>query len=187
MKKQNKKNKQTKETPLLKLDIGCGKNKKPDFYGVDAIKFEGVDLVYDIRKTPWPWKDNSVEEIHTSHFVEHLTSDERCKFANEAYRILKPDGKVTIVVPHYASGRAYGDPTHMWPPVSEMWFYYLGKEWRDKEAPHTNKLFTCNFESTWGYGLHPMLVTRNQEFQQFALNFYREAVQDIHATLIAKK
>ena len=69
-----------------------------------------------------------------------------------------------------------------------MWFYYLSREWRAKNAPHTDKEhwplgFDCDFEATWGYGLHASLLTRNVEFQQFALNFYREAAQDIHATL----
>ena len=32
-----------------------------------------------------------------------------------------------------------------------------------------------------------MLTTRNGEFQQFAMQFYKEAAQDTHATLICKK
>jgi ubiquinone/menaquinone biosynthesis C-methylase UbiE len=188
----NNKKKTAKKAPKsapvseLKLDIGCGTNKKEGFLGIDILKFDGVDVVLDVRKTPWPWKDNSVDEMHSSHFLEHLTADERCRFMNEAYRVLKPKAKMTIVVPHWASGRAFGDPTHQWPPISEFWFYYLDKKWREKEAPHTNSLLKCDFESTWGYSVHQLLTTRNQEFQQFAINFYKEAVQDIIATVIKR-
>ena len=78
--------------------------------------------------------------------------------------------------------RAYGDLTHQWPPVSEFWFYYLNAEWRKVNAPH-NDGYTCDFDATWGYSLHPSLNVRNVEYQQFALNAHKEAAQDIVATL----
>ena len=174
-----------------RLDIGCGKNKKEGFTGVDQYKMPGVDVVMDVRK-PWPWKDSSVEEIHCSHFVEHLSGPERVHFVNEVFRVLKPGAKATLITPHWASNRAYGDFTHQWPPVAEMWFYYLSKEWREEQAPHTDEKYNkngykCDLEATWGYSLHPALLNRNQDFQQDALQFKKEAAQDIIATLVAKK
>lgn len=178
-------------SPLVKLDFGCGPNKKEGFLGCDRIAFEGVDYVIDLGKERWPFEDNSVAEGHTSHFVEHLTATERIHFCNELYRVLVPGGKCQVVIPSWSSCRAYGDPTHQWPPVSEFWFYYLDKGWRMQNAPHTDikhwpQGYSCDFEGTWGYGLHAMALTRNQEWQQFAINFYKEIVQDIHATLTKK-
>ncbi len=71
---------------MIKLDIGCGKNKTKSndqfpFTGVDVLAFDGVDLVLDVRQTPWPWADESVDEVFSSHFLEHLDGDERiCLF-----------------------------------------------------------------------------------------------------------
>jgi hypothetical protein len=172
----------TMELPRpLKLDLGCGKNKREGFLGVDVRSFPGVDIVTDIRGK-WMWSDNTVEEVNCSHFLEHLTASERIHFVNELYRVMKPGAKATIVVPHWCSTRAYGDLTHQWPPVSEFWFYYLGKNWRDENAPH-NDGYTCDFDATWGYGMHGALMVRNEEFRQFAINFYKEAATDIIATL----
>lgn len=176
---------QEQPKPLLKLDLGCGKNKKDGFIGVDSRDFEGVDQVVDLRQ-PWPWDDASVEEVHCSHFVEHLTGAERIHFVNELYRVLIPGGKMLMVTPHWNASRAYGDLTHQWPPVSEFWFYYLSKEWRAVNAPH-NDGYTCDFEVTWGYSLHPNIMSRSQDHQMFALANYRDAAQDIIATLVAKK
>lgn len=177
----------------VKLDLGCGTNKREGFIGVDSIAFEGVDIVADLNER-WPFEDQSVDEVHSSHTVEHLTAEQRVHYVNELYRVLKVGAKATIICPHWASCRAYGDPTHQWPPISEFWFYYLSREWRlggknnPPQAPHTDikywdKGFDCDFEATWGYGVHPNIQTRNQEFQEFAVNYYKEAVQDIHATL----
>ena len=197
--------------PLLKLDIGCGKNKKPGFHGVDSIAFDGVDTVLNVvkrvgvRSKPaddpladtlyeyikWPYEDNSVEEIHMSHALEHFDQFERAHIFNEMHRVLIKGGKALITVPHWASNRAYGDFTHKWPAVSEMTFYYLNKDWRAGNAPHNDgqyvpHLLTCDFDATWGYSMHPTLTTRNSEYQQHALTFWKEAAQDLIATLTRK-
>jgi SAM-dependent methyltransferase len=175
----------------IRLDLGSGPGKKPNFIGVDQTAFPGVDVVLDLRK-PWPWKDNSVEEVHSSHFIEHLwnTPDrpERVHFVNELWRVLKPGAKATIIAPYWSSGRAYGDFTHCYPPVAAFWFFYLKKDWREVNAPHDdikwNPLgYTCNFECTWGFALHPEVANRNQEYQQYAMQFLIEATPDVIATL----
>jgi SAM-dependent methyltransferase len=172
----------------IKLDLGCGPGKKAGFTGVDQTAFPGVDIVHDLKKK-WPWKDGSIEEVHSGHFLEHLDSMERIHFYNELHRVLKPGAKATIITPHWASCRAYGDPTHKWPPVSEFAWYYLKRDWRMANAPHadiTNLAggFACNFEVTWGYGLEPGVAARNQEYQQHAMTYFKEAISDMFATLV---
>lgn len=170
-----------------RIDLGCGPNKKAGFYGVDSIEFPNVDVVMDLREV-WPFEDNSIEEVHSSHFIEHLTAMERVHFFNELYRVLKVGAKATIITPHWASCRAYGDPTHQWPPMSEFAWFYLSKTWRDGNAPHTDSKnlkggFNCNFEVTWGYSLEPGVAMKNQEYQQHAMTYFKEAAQDMIATL----
>lgn len=173
-------------TELLKLDLGCGKNPKEGFVGVDALDF-GQKIITDLRK-PWPWSDNSVEEVNCSHFVEHLNASDRIHFVNELYRVLIPDGKAFVAVPHWNSPRAYGDLTHQWPPISEWWFLYLNKEWRDSQAPHSAYDPKVNFEITYGYSLRSdIAANRNEGFQQYAMANYKDAIQDILSTWIAKK
>lgn len=177
--------------PLLKLDLGCGKNKKPGFLAVDRRSFDGVDVVADLTQ-PWPWANDSVEEIHMSHVLEHFTGRERVHVFNEMHRVLVKGGKATIATPHWASNRAYGDFTHQWPPVSEMLYFYLSKTWRDLNAPDNDAQwnpegYTCDFEATWGYTLHPELATKSADRVAFSTQFYKEACQDLIATLTAKK
>lgn len=166
----------------MKIDIGCGTKKTEGHVGMDRISFPGVDLVLEIGKDRWPFDDASVDEAKADHFVEHLTAPERIHFANELWRVLKPGGKCQVATPHWCSARAYGDLTHQWPPVSESWFWHLNKKWRYENAPH-GQAYNCNFEFTFGYAIHPQLQARNAEFQGFAASFYKEAAQDMIATL----
>lgn len=167
----------------MKLDLGCGTKKKEGFTGVDAINFPGVDVVLNVGKDPWPWKDGEVEEVHCSHMIEHLTWPERVHFFNELCRVMKQGAKCQLIFPHWASMRYYGDPTHE-SPFSEFAFYYLLKSWRDANAPHVG--YTCDFDATWGFSLRQDLMTRNAEYQRYAIENFKEAIQDIIATLVKR-
>lgn len=175
----------------IRIDIGCGMNKRAGFIGMDRRRFPCVDVVHDINDYPWPWEDESVSEVHCSHVLEHLDHNrhnpERVCFANELYRILTPSGSAEIITPHWASARAYGDFTHADKPVSETFFLYLSRDWRIKNAPDNdiewNKDgYTCDFLVEWGTSLDAYTALRNQEYQQFATRYYREAAQDIVST-----
>lgn len=171
----------------MKIDIGCGPNKEAGFVGMDAIAFDGVDIVCNVGKDKWPLSDDSVEEARASHVLEHLTAEERIHFANELWRVLKKGGKCLIITPHWASARAYGDLTHQWPPVSEFWYPYLNAEWRRVNAPH-NTAYQCNFETpSGGYVLREDLQIRNHDYQQYALINFKEAAQDLAQTITAIK
>lgn len=182
--------------PNVRLNLGSGPNKMPGFLSVDQIAFPGVDVVADLNGQ-WPWEDNSIEEVFSSHCIEHFDAVQRVHFVNELYRVLKPrpngttpeikTGQATIIAPHWSSCRAYGDPTHEWPPVSEFWFFYLSEAWRMQNAPHTDIRnwsggFSCNFAVQWGYSLDADTAARNQEYAQYAMGHYINCCQDIQAT-----
>ena len=168
----------------LRLDLGCGRNPRSGYIGVDLRDY-GQTVVADLR-APWPWADDSVEDVHCSHFLEHLTAVERMHFVNELYRVLVPGGSCRLIVPHWASAIAYGDLTHQWPPVSEYWFFYLSKSWRERNAAH-NDIYQCDFDTQWTYSLHQNIVQQSPDYQQHAALFWKEACQEIIATLVARK
>lgn len=177
-------------TEPLKLDLGCGTRKKEGFIGVDRRKFDGVDVVADLNDR-WPWPNDCVAEIEMSHCLEHFTGVQRVHIVNEMYRVMQKGATAHIAVPYWASNRAYGDFTHQWPPMGEMWFYYLSREWRLANAPDNDiswnpQGYDCDFECTWGYSLHPDFQSRNQERQTFAIQWYKDAVFDIITTMTKK-
>jgi len=194
----------------LRLDLGCGPNKRQDgeWTGVDVLPFDGkVDMVMDLLKLRpgvqewqtlgrpktdghdiferWPWANDSVDEVSCSHFLEHLSQKERVFFFNELYRVMKVDAKAQITTPHWASNRAYGDLTHEWPPVAEMLWYYLDKNWRSGNAPHV--ALNCDFAVTWGYNLAQPWPSKTPEVQAQALAHYKEVAQDMIATAVKRK
>jgi SAM-dependent methyltransferase len=198
------------ERNLLRLDLGSGKGGKVpqgwepgQYVRVDRVKHKEVDRVVDLaersasftnsadRNAPhggrfkaWPWKANSVDEVWADYLVHYLTASERVHFANELYRVLKPGARCSVIVPHWAAAKAYGDVRVQWPPVSEMWFHTLNKQWREQQNCADESGYTCDFDCTVGYGLHPGIIGRNTEYQQNAVTFWKEACQDIIGALV---
>jgi SAM-dependent methyltransferase len=95
---------------MKKLNLGCGNDIKKDYVNLDFIKQPGVDVVHDLNKFPWPFKDNTFDEIYASHVLEHV--EDLTKTMEEIIRISKPESKIKIRVPHFSCGVSYRDPTH---------------------------------------------------------------------------
>jgi SAM-dependent methyltransferase len=172
-----------KEDDLLRIDLGTGKgmNKPTGFIGVDIVKNAAVDKVVDLRKK-WPWKTGTVDELNANYLIQYFRPDDRIHFVNEAYRVLKVGGKLSVTVPHWCASKAWGDIASFYPPVAESWFMLLNKAYRDS-LNFIPIQYQCNFDFTLGYSLHPQIQSRNQEYIQDAITWKKEAAQDICATL----
>jgi len=102
------------KTPKVIVNIGCGKTKIPKSIGVDVVNIPNyTDVVHDLNQTPYPFRANSVDEIHMYHVLEHL--HEPIKKMEEIHRILKPGGVIHIRVPHFSAQGAFSDLTHIRP------------------------------------------------------------------------
>ena len=85
-----------------KLNLGPGTNwKRPGWTTMDCYK--KCDVNVDFRKKePFPFEDNTISIIFTSHMLEHMDNEAGINIVNESYRVLKPGGILRIVVPDLA-------------------------------------------------------------------------------------
>jgi predicted SAM-dependent methyltransferase len=77
---------------------------------LDLRPFPGVDIVHDVSEH-WPFLNQRFEEIHANHVLEHV--HQLIFVMNEAWRCLRPAGKIYISVPWWSGTWARGDPTHV--------------------------------------------------------------------------
>lgn len=92
------------------IDLGCGPNKLNNSIGIDVLDIDNVDFVANLEEGLDFLPDNSVDEINTRHFLEHIINFE--KLMVEMCRVLKPKGKINITVPHFSNPYYYSDYTH---------------------------------------------------------------------------
>ncbi len=98
------------------INIGCGKLVKKStsnikWINLDAEKWEGVDIIHNLEKTPLPFKDNSIDGIYASHILEHVTN--LTELLKDLHRICKKNAIIRIRVPYFASADAYCNHTHV--------------------------------------------------------------------------
>jgi hypothetical protein len=169
----------------MKIDIGCGDNKKEGFTGIDKFKTDSTDMVVDLFAFPWPLEFESVEEVHCSHFFEHVPKEIRAKFMEELHRVMKVGAKATFITP--CGDRALQDATHEWPPIVPGSYLYFNADWRKQnKLQHGFYDIKADFDYSYGYGLAPDIAVRNADFQAFAVAHYNNAVTDLHVTLTKK-
>ncbi len=133
----------------------------------------------------WPWAADSIDDVKIVNVLQFLTPAQRIHFVNELHRVLKKGSKAQIIAPHWCASRAHGDLAFVYPPIAEAWFPHLNAEWRKAQAPW-GKHYKCDFDHTLGYGLHPSITSRNPDYQNNAVTFWKEAAQDVICTLIKR-
>ncbi len=93
----------------IKLDIGCGDYPIEWFLGVDKRNIKNATYIVNLDKEKLPFKDESVDEIYSSHFLEHVQDVETVFL--EFIRVLKVWSTMKIKVPFYSSPVAF-DSSH---------------------------------------------------------------------------
>lgn len=169
----------------MKIDLGCGDNKREGFTGIDKFKTSSTDIEHDLFSFPWPVESDTVEEAHCSHFFEHVPKEVRARFMEELHRVLKVGSKATFITP--CGDRALQDATHEWPPIVPGSYLYFNKKWReDNKLQHGFYDIKCDFDYSYGFALAPAVAARNPEYQAFAVAHYNNAATDLHVTLTKK-
>ena len=83
---------------MRKLNLGCGPKPLEGYINIDLVKEFNPDIVRNIERG-LPFDDNSVDEIFTSHFLEHIDPDLIHFVMYEIWRVCKHGAEVSIIVP----------------------------------------------------------------------------------------
>lgn len=87
----------------MKLNLGCYKDYREGYINLDKKKYKGIrkpDVIWDLNKFPYPFKDNTFEEVLANLVLEHLYRSKLGKIFEELYRICKNDAIIKIKVPY---------------------------------------------------------------------------------------
>ncbi len=91
----------------MKLDLGCGASKHPDFFGIDRRPQDGVDLVWDVNNGI-PLPDDSVEWVMASRSLPYIQN--LYTVLSEIYRISIHKAVICILAPYAHSFKTATNP-----------------------------------------------------------------------------
>ena len=155
-------------TQLPILDVGCGINKFPGAIGIDRNPNARPDVIADLDRFAFPFRDGSFREIRAVHVIEHVENVIRT--LEEFYRLAAPGARVLIVTPHYTDFSSFCDPTHRW-HLNSFSLRYFGDDHggfayysraRFREISTHVKLLTL-----WRYLGFEFLVNASRRFRRF--------------------
>jgi len=115
----------------LRLNLGAGSQAEPGWVNHDQFDQPGIDVVWDLDQFPWPFDDDSADEIKAFDVYEHV--DEPLGFMCESWRILKPDGLLYIHTTWVDFRESFHDPTHKrFCTETSFDFWVPGTYWNDR-------------------------------------------------------
>ncbi len=126
----------------MRLNLGCGSRKLEGFVNVDKYPGCAPDLVHDLEQLPWPFPDDSAEEVVLRHVLEHLGRETSVYLGlmGELWRVCAPGATLRITVPHPRHDDYLGDPTHVRPITVqglELFSQAKNREWAAAGRPNT--------------------------------------------------
>lgn len=106
------------------LDVGCGVKKFTGSIGIDNNPRTKADVLCDLDHFPYPFRDNSFDQLRAIHVIEHVADVIRTM--EEFHRLVRPGGNVILETPHYTDFSSFCDPTHRW-HLNSFSFRYFGE------------------------------------------------------------
>jgi SAM-dependent methyltransferase len=107
------------------LDVGCGANKYPGAIGIDRNAASRADVLCDLDRFPYPFREGSFDRIRAVHVIEHVA--DVLATMEEFHRLLAPRGRLLLVTPHFSDFSSFCDPTHR-RHLSSFSFRYFGED-----------------------------------------------------------
>jgi predicted SAM-dependent methyltransferase len=139
----------------LKLNIGCGPNRKEGWVNIDLTP--EAELSLDMRERI-PFDDGSAIIIYSEHFFEHLDYPDDAKhFLRECFRVLEPNGIIRVGVPDTLL------PLLDYAGVGDGWWLQACKnrefwrpDWCKTRLDHINFHFRQGTEHRYAYDFETM-------------------------------
>ena len=122
---------------------------------VARLKELGGEALQYMAPDPLPFLDASVDFVHCSHLVEHLSPDDVHALLREWDRVLRPGGVLVISAP-LLWALFYGDLTHVRPYEPEVFLKYLGGSAGARSREVVSAAYEV-LETTYRYETRPVL------------------------------
>lgn len=119
--------------------------------GIDRNPRTRADVLCDLDRFPYPFRDDSFDRLQAIHVIEHVSDVIRTM--EEFHRLVRHGGTIFLATPHYTDFSSFCDPTHRW-HLTSFSFRYFG-------------------ENNAGYGYYSSAKLREKKVRVKLLAFWR--------------
>jgi predicted SAM-dependent methyltransferase len=199
-------NRNSDQMPKIMLNLGCGQTRPTGWINTDSSLNSWLQRIpisrwvmvqlfkrvnYDLNaeymdlRNAWRYDDNSVDVVYGSHVFEHLSSSTATFFLSEAFRVLKPDGVIRLIVPDlYQLSKNYLDQFNIGDQSAADTFLFWINLAQENTYPQERSLATkvINFWQDYPHQHKSMYdfislskMLQNKGFSNIQQSFYGES------------
>ena len=155
----------------IRLNVACGGRPLKGYINIDMDSLSKLKKRYpnknfskDLLLKNWnvfklPLKDNSVDEINSDAFIEHLSFVEEHKFFKEMIRVMKPGGKITL------STTDFEKIVKIWLKLKDNWLDFYRVDNKAIKEKHWFGTYTYDYKNRWGYIIASIFGSQNGDGQ----------------------
>lgn len=180
----------------MKINLGAGNTRIPDFINIDYDANSNPDYALDIEKDRLPFDDNTVECVIAHHILEHL-GEGYFHCLQELYRVCKDGAIIDIRVPHPRHDCYLADPTHR-RPITPLGLQLFSKKFNEHcrstgaASSQLGEYFGVDFDIVdWSYipeeHYREKLADKPKEYVEEYINERANVVSEIHIKLMVVK
>lgn len=85
--------------PVRRLQIGTGPMHLDGWLNVDVVPVDARTVYMDATR-PFPLPDGVFDGVFSEHMIEHVSLDQARSVVREAFRVMRPGGRIRIATPH---------------------------------------------------------------------------------------
>ncbi len=140
----------------IKINLGSGLDYREGYINCDNHINSKRDRLIDLEEN-LPFEDNYADTILLKSTLEHIQKP--LKLLAEIHRVLKNEGILIVIMPHFTNSHYYSDLTHIRPATYQMFkllcsrHYYQGFNFKEKKI----KLMFSRNHLLWDYLLQPFV------------------------------
>lgn len=170
------------------LNVGSGVDYKPSteaehWINLDINPDTVPDVVGRVEELSNLFEADTFDEVHVIHVWEHC--EDLMKVMEEIWHVMKPGGKLVVVVPHWTSENAFADPTHrhVITPITFAFLSYPIYENNAQRGSHMSQLFPdCDFDVK-RRAMIPIRDGDKFKDEDFASRHYLNVIEELQVEL----
>lgn len=162
---------------MIKLNLGCAGRPIPGYVNIDLddvntmkTRYPNIDIPDDIEIFQYnifdlPYDNETVDEIKSDAFLEHLSFKEEKMFFTEAIRVLRKGGLLKFSVPDFEA------MIKLWLNAEDNWKDFYRDDEEAIRNTHWFGTYTYEMKNRWGYLIASIFGPQHGE-GQFHKNAY---------------
>ncbi|MDB2690607.1 methyltransferase domain-containing protein [Planktomarina temperata] len=162
---------------MLKLNLGCAGRPIPGYVNIDLDdveamreRYPNMEITDDIKIYQYdifnlPYENETVDEIKSDAFLEHLSFKEEKMFFLEAKRVLKRGGLLKFSVPDFEA------VVRLWLEAEDNWLDFYRDDEEAIRQTHWFGTYSYEMKNRWGYLIASIFGPQHGE-GQFHKNAY---------------